>query len=105
MITFVKQFVRQHFILLSCAIFVTVFWPQLRRNLSFFKDLSEPTTNTRTGHTSSDNDMQIFTADELKQYNGIEKPQLYLALLGNVYDVTKGEKHYGKDGSYNYFVG
>lgn len=105
MISFLKQFVRQHLILLLCAIFIAVCWPQLRRNLFFIKDLGDSTTNPLPTNNIIDNAMRIFTPDELKLYNGIDKPELYLSLLGNVYDVTKGEKHYGKDGSYHYFVG
>uniref|UniRef100_A0A1E1WVG0 Cytochrome b5 heme-binding domain-containing protein n=1 Tax=Pectinophora gossypiella TaxID=13191 RepID=A0A1E1WVG0_PECGO len=47
----------------------------------------------------------VFTEQELSVYNGVDKKKLYLSLLGNIYDVTKGKRHYGKDGSYNYFIG
>ncbi|EDV22627.1 uncharacterized protein TRIADDRAFT_16260, partial [Trichoplax adhaerens] len=51
-------------------------------------------------------DGQIFTASDLKQYNG-DDPQkpIYLAVLGQVFDVTKGKEHYGKGGGYNFFSG
>lgn len=47
----------------------------------------------------------MFTVESLKQYNGVDKPQLYLALLGKVFDVTKGSQHYGAGKSYNFFIG
>ncbi|CAG9831907.1 unnamed protein product [Diabrotica balteata] len=47
----------------------------------------------------------LFTKDDLKLYNGVEKPQLYLAVLGKVYDVSRGHKHYGPNQQYNVFVG
>lgn len=28
-----------------------------------------------------------------------------LAILGQVFDVTKGRRHYGKDGGYSFFAG
>lgn len=31
--------------------------------------------------------------------------KLYLAILGSIYDVTEGKKHYGIGSPYNYFVG
>lgn len=46
---------------------------------------------------------RIFTKDELKQYKG--EKGLCLAILGKVYDVSKGEKFYGKDGGYHFFTG
>lgn len=108
MISFLKQVAKQHFVILACAIFVGVFWPQLRRNLAYFKGFSEKSANADNAGLNTNtigNNMRIFNSDELAQYNGVQRPQLYLAILGNVYDVTKGDKHYGSDGSYHYFVG
>lgn len=48
---------------------------------------------------------QVFTKQELKLFNGIDKPDLYLAILGNVFDVSRGVKHYGPGKQYNVFVG
>ncbi|KAK4875397.1 hypothetical protein RN001_011819 [Aquatica leii] len=53
---------------------------------------------------SSNNDI-LLTPSQLQEFNGISKPELYLTILGNVFDVTKGSKHYGPEGSYNIFVG
>lgn len=49
---------------------------------------------------------RIFTTSELKQYTGEDpdKP-IYLAILGQVFDVTKGKEHYGKGGGYGFFSG
>ncbi|XP_012543721.2 neuferricin [Monomorium pharaonis] len=47
---------------------------------------------------------RIFTVDELKRYTNLENG-LYLSILGQVFDVTKGEKHYGPGGSYHAFTG
>ncbi|EZA62443.1 hypothetical protein DMN91_004014 [Ooceraea biroi] len=47
---------------------------------------------------------RVFTASELKQYTSLESG-LYLSILGQVFDVTKGEKHYGPSGSYHAFIG
>ena len=48
--------------------------------------------------------IKIFTKDELKNSKSIDE-KLYLGILGNVYDVSKGAKHYGPGGSYDFFVG
>ncbi|KAL0994770.1 hypothetical protein UPYG_G00126950 [Umbra pygmaea] len=49
---------------------------------------------------------RLITKDELSLYIGEEDSNgLYLAILGQVFDVEKGMKHYGPGGSYNFFAG
>jgi predicted heme/steroid binding protein len=47
-----------------------------------------------------------YTVEELAQYDGRDpsKP-LLLAIMGRVYDVTKGWDKYGPGASYHFFVG
>ncbi|XP_019697221.1 neuferricin isoform X2 [Harpegnathos saltator] len=47
---------------------------------------------------------RIFTTSELEQYTNLENG-LYLSILGQVFDVTKGQKHYGPGGNYHFFTG
>ncbi|CAH2003016.1 unnamed protein product [Acanthoscelides obtectus] len=47
----------------------------------------------------------LLTLEELQLYNGKDRPELYLSILGEVFDVTKGAKHYGDGCQYNFFVG
>ncbi|XP_054264895.1 neuferricin-like isoform X2 [Macrosteles quadrilineatus] len=48
----------------------------------------------------------LFTEEEIKQFNGISKDKrLYLAILGNVFDVSKAAKYYGPGETYNAFTG
>ncbi|XP_021185130.3 neuferricin homolog isoform X1 [Helicoverpa armigera] len=47
----------------------------------------------------------IFTATKLAQYDGVTHKSLYLAVLGTVFDVTEGKRHYKEGASYNYFIG
>ena len=42
--------------------------------------------------------------EELRRHDGIQEPTLWLAILGEVFDVTKGERHYGAQGGYAGFV-
>jgi hypothetical protein len=46
----------------------------------------------------------LFTKEELQEYSEARKG-LYLAILGKVYDVGKGEKFYGSGGQYHFFTG
>jgi cytochrome b involved in lipid metabolism len=46
---------------------------------------------------------KVFTLEELKASK--ENGKLFLAVLGKVYDVSSGMKHYGNGGSYDFFVG
>ncbi|CAI2175462.1 19482_t:CDS:2 [Funneliformis geosporum] len=48
----------------------------------------------------------IFTEEELAKYDGSD-PNLpiYIAMNGEVFDVTGGGMYYGKGGGYNFFAG
>ncbi|KAJ1357591.1 hypothetical protein KIN20_015769 [Parelaphostrongylus tenuis] len=51
-------------------------------------------------------EMQIFKAEQLALFDGSRPSRpIYLAILGRVYNVDKGKKHYGKDGGYHFFAG
>uniref|UniRef100_A0A8C6X6C2 Neuferricin n=1 Tax=Naja naja TaxID=35670 RepID=A0A8C6X6C2_NAJNA len=48
----------------------------------------------------------VLTAAELSRYTGTEgSPGLYLAVLGQVFDVQQGRSHYGPGGAYGFFSG
>ncbi|XP_066516149.1 neuferricin [Hoplias malabaricus] len=49
---------------------------------------------------------RLLDQQELSLYNGRPNSKgLYLAILGQVFDVEKGRKHYGPDGGYRFFSG
>lgn len=48
---------------------------------------------------------RLYTKEELSKYKGENGSPVYLAVLGHVYDVTKGMKHYGPGGGYEFFAG
>ncbi|XP_077286308.1 neuferricin homolog [Arctopsyche grandis] len=48
---------------------------------------------------------KLYTENELSKYNGVDSDFLYLSLLGRIFDVTKGSKHYGPGSNYNIFIG
>lgn len=67
-------------------------------------DTNTPITPQRAAAAASGSGaggVVVFTPDQLNS----DKNVLLLALLGKVYDVTKGAKHYGPGGSYQFFVG
>ena len=47
----------------------------------------------------------VFTKDELSTFTGIDNTSIYLALVGHVYDVTKGRAYYGEKSGYAGFAG
>uniref|UniRef100_A0A131YVR6 Cytochrome b5 domain containing protein n=1 Tax=Rhipicephalus appendiculatus TaxID=34631 RepID=A0A131YVR6_RHIAP len=48
----------------------------------------------------------VFTPEELARYDGSgDSLGLYLAVLGRVYDVSKGAEHYRPGGGYSQFAG
>ena len=48
---------------------------------------------------------RLFTKEELSKFTGADDGDVYLAILGDVFDVTKGRKHYGVGGGYGFFSG
>lgn len=54
--------------------------------------------------TVPENRAKIYTKDELSAYDGSEgSPGLLLAIVGQVFDVSKGKRHYGPGGGYSFF--
>lgn len=57
-------------------------------------------------HQVSTSGERLLTHEELKQYDGSEgSPGIYLALLGQVFDVSKSPDYYGPKGGYGFFSG
>jgi hypothetical protein len=52
---------------------------------------------------SAANAVRIVSEEELA--GKVENSELWLSILGEVYDVTSGERFYGKDGPYSIFSG
>nr|CAG4638611.1 EOG090X0A5G [Cyclestheria hislopi] len=45
------------------------------------------------------------TKSELSNFKGIDGGPIYLAIMGKVFDVTKGVEYYGPGGGYSFFAG
>lgn len=110
MFSFIKEVVRQHYLILFIAVFSALFWPQIKQQ--YYGYIISETGGTGTVEQSDKNtdsnvaDVKLFTKDELSRYNGDENSLgLYLSIMGSVYDVEKGVKHYGIGGSYHFFAG
>lgn len=80
-----------------------ILWPNLRKH--FIPELDDDYDESPVQPMSDDDSIRLFTVEELTQFDGIHNKQLFLSILGSVYDVSKGMKHYGPGGTYNYFVG
>ena len=57
----------------------------------------------RSGATKSAE--RLFTKEEIKDYDGKTKSEIYIALVGSVYDVTKGARFYAAGNHYGGFSG
>lgn len=53
---------------------------------------------------NKDTNQKVFTSTELKKYTNL-KDGLYISILGQIFDVTKGAKHYGPGATYHVFTG
>lgn len=56
-----------------------------------------------TSH-QAENGEKLFTTGELKRHDNLENG-LYLSIVGKVFDVTAGAKHYGPGSTYHPFTG
>ena len=50
-------------------------------------------------------DPRDFTEAQLRAFDGIKSPSIYVALKGDVFDVTQSSDFYGKEGPYHCFAG
>ncbi|VDK53380.1 unnamed protein product, partial [Cylicostephanus goldi] len=84
------------------------FWKDTKENVKIPKRKATQddvkTINAEVNVASSD--MQIFNTEQLALFDGSRASRpVYLAILGRVYNVDKGKKHYGKGGGYHFFAG
>lgn len=101
MISFLVHFLRQHFFIILCCVITALLWPNLRKH--FVTEFEQ--IHTSSQRESENGAVRLFTVKSLALFDGVQNEELYLSILGSVYDVSKGTKHYGPDGTYNYFVG
>jgi len=60
----------------------------------------------KIGEVFDKSGVRIFSKEELSKYDGIEKGvPIYLAIIGDVFDVSTGAKFYKKGRSYHHFAG
>ena len=87
-----------YFILLSLFLGI-VSLLATRFNFNFFPP------QYRTGHSLPDG-LQVFTKEQLAAFDGSasETSLIYLAIVGHVYDVSRGRQFYGPSGGYSGFA-
>ena len=66
-------------------------------------ELAAASPLTASGNVAADT--RVFTTEELAAHNGKTLPTIYISILGHVFDVSAGKKHYGPKASYAYFAG
>jgi predicted heme/steroid binding protein len=49
--------------------------------------------------------VRVVKKEELESKNGKDSEELWLSILGSVYDVSAGKMYYGEGGPYSIFVG
>lgn len=80
-------------------IFIVIIIAMVFKNFLHFL-LDDDTKQQAQQEPTDSSKLRVFKPDEL-----VNSKQLLLAILGSVYDVSKGEKHYKPGGSYDFFVG
>ncbi|XP_050304588.1 neuferricin homolog [Anthonomus grandis grandis] len=81
------------FFLLAClGILIAIYFKDIFLIIQYLSKQTEKADN-------------LYTAEELAFFDGVQSPLLFLSILGNVFNVTKGAKHYGPGQQYHFFVG
>ncbi len=64
-------------------------------------------TVTKTQRSRPHEEMSVrqFTAPELAEFDGSKRPEIYLSVFGDVFNVTAGVDFYGPGKGYNVFAG
>ncbi|XP_071453223.1 neuferricin [Hetaerina americana] len=112
------MFIKVIIVLASVAIAILAFYlhqyqaaimVDIAAGLPFASSLIQTIIHSRSEVTPSKanevND-ELITSEQLKRYGSSKtKGKLYLSILGQVFDVTKGKMHYGVGGGYSFFTG
>lgn len=93
------------FFSLLYVLLLLVLVQQCRANEAADDDSSAASTDPITDGTAPVPGGRVFTAAELALANGVDSENLYLAIIGKVYDVSAGTEYYGPEGPYHVFVG
>ncbi len=54
---------------------------------------------------NDETELPVYTREELYEFGNGDNEVILLSIFGRVYDVSTGEKHYGKEGKYYKFAG
>lgn len=97
-------YLNEHY-LASTFVHLSAVFPQLHATVFYVRSVLLKLLSTGLGQKMpAKRKEMLFTKEVLKKYSDTSSG-LYLAILGKVYDVGKGEKFYGPGGSYHFFTG
>ena len=72
--------------------------------MNFLNEKTEEMNESNIFKDIINEDIKLFTRESLKKHANIQNG-LYLSILGLVFDVTNGSKHYGPGETYHIFTG
>lgn len=103
MLHILKHSSQLHFLIATVAVLVVFYsWRGSEKT-----KIDSPAASPTTTPTEAAGE-KIFTAEQLTLFDGSssdESQPIYIGILGRVYDVSRGRKHYGQGGSYSFFAG
>jgi len=114
MLRFIQHFLKFQFLVILISILAGIYYTQILDFVkSYFQNENINTStcrnidkNTKIPDKSKYTKEILFTKDLLSNYNGSDdKSDIYISILGSVFDVTKGRKFYGNGCTYNALAG
>nr|CAG4649533.1 EOG090X0A5G [Scapholeberis mucronata]SVE93765.1 EOG090X0A5G [Scapholeberis mucronata] len=84
-------------------------YPALVKFFKWLHSSNKGATQTPDGNQKSGSQKneptRVFTKEELAKYKGVNDGKIYIALMGRVFDVSRGKDFYGPGGGYSFFSG
>nr|CAG4641892.1 EOG090X0A5G [Eurycercus lamellatus] len=83
--------------------------PFLASLFKHFHGAKAPTSQTEPSvvqnKVTTNEPLRVFKKEELAQFKGENGGDIYIAILGHVFDVSRGKEYYGPGGGYAFFSG
>lgn len=107
MFSFIKHLFKPQFFIILLSVIAGVYYPQLLDHIKEKFGFAEKSIKLIPASvTQTSNSEILFTKQTLSEFNGEDvNKDIYLGILGSVYDVSRGKKFYGGGCTYSMFAG
>ena len=91
------------FLLGTALLTLQIFWMKIKARVYSIK--KNVTTKSSTSTTYRFKEHKNLTLKELRNFNGVSKDKIYVAINGKIFDVSSAKTYYGPKGAYSSLAG